>query len=148
MFTTYSKPYDRLLRAALSLAYAFVLFAGLSTVTFTPRTIEGAMGGAITFLWASLAIIGGGAGLWGVIKNQWRIEYWASPLASSAVFCYGLAVWSLTISETVTRLTQANFIGATVLLLVYRSLELAAQANKDRKVRRAEITTLIQVVGD
>lgn len=106
------------------------------------------MGGAVTFLWASLAIIGGGAGLWGVIKNQWRIEYWAAPLASSAVFCYGLAVWTLTISETVTRLTQANFIGATVLLLVYRSLELAAQANKDRKVRRAEITTLIQVVGD
>lgn len=147
MFSGYSKQYSRLLRASLSVAYIFVLFAGMSTLLFTPRTIEGSIGTTITFLWASLGIIGGGAGLWGVIKNQWRVEYWAAPLASSSVFCYGIAVWSLALSETVTRLTQANFIGATVLLLVYRSLELAAQAHKDRVTRRTEINLLIQTIG-
>lgn len=148
MFTSYSKPYDRLLRTALSVAYIFVLFAGLSTLFYTPRTIEGSVGTTITFTWAMLGIIGGGAGLWGVIKNQWRVEYWAAPLASSSVFCYGIAVWSLTLSETVTRLTQANFIGATVLLLVYRSLEIAAQAHRDRVTRKNEISFLIKSFGE
>src|SRR5690606_41720386 len=52
-------PYTTLFR---SVAYIFVLFAGLSTLFYTPRTIEGSVGTTITFTWAVLGIIGGGAG--------------------------------------------------------------------------------------
>lgn len=127
----------RRLRGILALAYSATTWAGLAALIWTPRTIQGAIGLAITYGWATLAITGGATGIWAVTRDRWRIERWSAPLAAGGAFTYAVAVWSLVITETSGRAAQAAWVTVVALMLTYRALEVWAVASRDRIVQDA-----------
>lgn len=125
--------YARRLRGILAVAYAFAAYAGVSALVWTPVTISGSIGMSLTYLWGLMALAGGLAGVYGVSRNQWRIERWSAPLAAGGLGVYALTVWTLTITETTGRLAQASVATFAFLMLVYRATEVDARAKADRE---------------
>ncbi|MGO1912031.1 MAG: hypothetical protein ACTH02_09500 [Corynebacterium sp.] len=137
-------------RVTFAAAYTAVLAAGVASLAFTPVTIAGTLGAQITWLWASLAVVGGLVGLTAVAINKWRVEMWAAPLALGGALGYATGVWSLVSSETITRLTQASWIAALVLLLAARTIHIWAIASSDRRRhdRRERLNRLLDELED
>lgn len=120
------------LRVILGGAYLAVTWAGVTGKILTPVTIQGVLGWT-TYVWAALAIIGGLAGLWAVIRNDWRIEMWAAPFAAGGAFGYVTAVWALLFSETLGRAPQAGWVTLGLFMLAFRAREVWAAAKRDRQ---------------
>lgn len=124
--------YARRLRGILAVAYVFTAYAGITALVWTPVTVAQAMGPVITTAWPIIGIVGALSGLVAVARNTWRTERWAAPIAGGALASYAATTWLLTVTETVTRQTQASVVTVAVLFLVYRTIELAARAATDR----------------
>lgn len=120
------------LRVILGGAYIAVVWAGVSGVFLTPVTIAGVLGWT-TYVWAALAVLGGLAGLWAVIRDTWRVELWAAPFAAGGAFGYVTAVWSLLFSETLGRAPQTGWVTLGLFMLAYRAREVWAVARQDRQ---------------
>jgi hypothetical protein len=132
-----SRAHRLLRRTLLTAAYLTVLVAGISMLVLTPRTIAGALGEAVIYLAAGLAVIGGPAGAWSVAtdrpgRDRWRVERWAAPLAAGGALGYAVGVWSLIAAETITRMSQGAWIATCLLLLIDRAVEVDATAKTQR----------------
>lgn len=133
--------YGRILRGILAVSYGFAAYAGFTALVWTPVTVAKAMGPIITTAWPMIAIVGALIALVAVIRDSWRTERWATPIAAGALASYVATAWLLAASETLTRQTQASVVTLAVLYLIYRTVELAAKAAKDRVRHEATTTT-------
>lgn len=127
-------------RPALTLMYFFTFCAGVASLLWPPVSLQKAfIVESVLFhrSWAILAIVGGFAGAWGVFTDRWRIERWAAPLAASGLGGYTLIVWSLTFTETFTRVTQSFIITIAVTVFIDRAIHLAKKAKGIRVIARS-----------
>jgi len=130
-------------RPALTAIYLLVFCAGLTSLLWPPVSLQKAfIVDSIVFhqSWAVLAVVGGLVGAYGAMKEtRWRIERWAAPLAAGGIGGYGFIVWTLTITETFTRITQSLFITIGIILFIDRSVHLAKKAKGIRVIARSTI---------
>lgn len=132
---------NRLDRPALALMYLAVFCAGLTSLLWPPVSLQKAfIVDSIVFhqSWAVLAVVGGSVGAYGAMKEtRWRIERWAAPLAAGGIGGYGFIVWTLTVTETFTRITQSFFITVGIILFIDRSIHLAKKAKGIRVIAKS-----------
>jgi len=124
-------------RPALTAIYLLVFCGGAASILWPPVSLQKAFlidSPLIHRSWAVLAIVGGLCGAWGVFRDRWRIERWSAPLAAGGVGGYALIVWTLTFTETFTRVTQSFFIAIAVVVFVDRAVHLAKKAKGIRVI--------------
>lgn len=122
------------LRVLLAIAYTGALAAGIALWVFTPSTIAGALGSVLTSGAATLLILGALPCLYAVARDRFRIERWATWLILGGAGSYLLTVWTLVLTETIGRLTQACFLTMLIALIGYRAVEVDGTARKYRSV--------------
>ena len=133
-FRDLPKPYDILHRVTYAAAYLGTLLFGAASITLTPVTISGALGGdAAVYVWATLAALGGLGGLVACILARSHVELVALPLVIGGMGGYVVAVWSLVGAETITRAPQALALAVLVLLWLARAVVVVARVWMGRR---------------
>lgn len=90
--------------------YTIAFLTGVVTLFAPPRSIEGALGPALTTIWALFVVVGGFGGMLTVLPGWW----WAERLSIVLIWCgsgiYFVVVLSLHLTMDGSRLTQLGWI--------------------------------------
>ncbi|WP_309129490.1 hypothetical protein [Microbacterium sp.] len=89
----------RHMKMLAAVMYAVVLVMGVVALVDPPRSLEGALGGALTAIWAWCLTIGGSAGL-SVVFTAW---WWVERLALVLIFAAALDLIAVTLLMAVDR---------------------------------------------
>ncbi len=135
---------EALIRILDILIYIAVFAGGIYALAFTPNTIQNELQGFewLIGLWASLLLIGGGAGFVGRLSRYWVVE-----LPATAAAFFGILIYVVVLGRTAfTSVTAAVAVTLTIvamLIMVRRYVELqifgSSPDNKDFSHRLAEI---------
>lgn len=124
--------HQRRLRVLLAVSYAAALAGGLTMWLVPPQTITDPFGRPLTFVAATLLILGAVPSLWAIWRDNWRIERWSTLLILGGALSYALAVLALVVMATPARISQACLLAALIALVGYRAVEVDGTARNRR----------------
>jgi hypothetical protein len=119
-------PEPRVVRVFYFLAYCALLVGGARALVAPPESIEGALGANIMLGLAAALIVGGVAGLVGVLPGWWYFERFGLGLAILGVAAYGLTVAVLGVTNG-GRDLQLSVIVVAFLLLLCRLVSIRSE---------------------
>lgn len=115
-------------------AWLVVVYIGVAALMSPPVTIEQQIGPILTYVWATLLLIGGVVGFVGCVfaPEPWHryVERYGLAFAGVGTGIYALVVILLHLTGTGSRLVQLGFIALGALTLVLRAVLIS-----DRMVR-------------
>lgn len=112
----------RHLKATYFVFYGVALLTGFVTLLRPPQSIEGALGGPLTAVWAGFVIMGAFGGLLTVFPGWWFVERLSIVMIWLGAAIYFIVVLSLQISQYGSRLTQMGWIALGAGLFFVRWL--------------------------
>jgi|GEM_PF-2829137 hypothetical protein len=112
----------RHLKATYFVFYGVALLTGFVTLLRPPQSIEGALGGPLTAVWAGFVIMGAFGGLLTVFPGWWFAERLSIVMIWLGAAIYFIVVLSLQLSQSGSRLTQMGWIALGAGLFFVRWL--------------------------
>lgn len=112
----------RHLKLAYLAFYAVALLTGFATLLRPPQSIEGALGGPLTAVWAAFVIMGSFGGLLTVLPGWWFAERISIVMIWTGAAIYFIVVLSLHLAQPGSRLTQMGWIALGAGLFFVRWL--------------------------
>lgn len=123
----------RHLKATYFLFYVVALATGFATLVRPPQSIEGALGGPLTAVWAGFVIMGAFGGLLTVFPGWWFAERLSIVMIWLGAAIYFIVVLSLQLSQSGSRLTQMGWIALGAGLFFVRWLLIRKYTFEPRK---------------
>lgn len=133
MYSSFPKN-DRIrIRVALSLAWGFVAFGGLSGV-FAPTAFQLDVGYVIPIFSSLIIAVFATVAAIGVALNRYWMEWVAAWPSLGGVFGYSIYVWYLSFTSGNLRFQAAALLTALLFFFVYRIVANSAHAKKQRSI--------------
>lgn len=132
MLTLLPRRYQLAKRLTLALAWLAFAGGGLAALTREPVTIAAELGSVATFLWGATVFVSGAVAAAGVALSLYRLEWVAAWLACAGFAPYAATVWSIALTSTGTRLSQAFFITTLLAFCALRGISCGAHASRLR----------------
>lgn len=128
---------SRFRRGARLVGYLLVAACGVCAIVWPPESVRQATSPAyaLTFVWCSLLVIGGGLSTYGTLARQWIGEYMGLPAICIALAAFGFAV--LTAGRGTAALAGGALLLSFALLLLARWHEMAVLRREAVATRKA-----------